>query len=255
MIKNYAALASFYDQLMAHVEYDDWSAYIKKILDTYCSSPEPFIIEIGGGTGRLGEKLVEKGMNYQGSDFSFAMCKQARNRGVKFFAADARFFPVKKQIYDMAIFLYDGINYLQSIQEYFVTFENIHACLKSGGLFLFDITTQYNSITNFNEFNDTDDLGDYFYFRHSYYDMAEAIQYNDFTIFTKQTNPDASDDLMPVFYKYNEHHAQKVPPVAAIKKAIPEKLFDIIGIWEGFSFKRHSSRSVRVHFLLRKKSA
>ena len=40
---------------------------------------------------------------------------------------------------------------------------------------------------------------------------------------------------------------------ATIKDAVSDKLFDIAGIWDSFSFKRYSSRSERVHFLLKKK--
>jgi ubiquinone/menaquinone biosynthesis C-methylase UbiE len=254
MKSNYASLAQIYDRLMAHVEYDEWVIYIKKILETHCFSSAPALVEIGGGTGILARKLVENGIRYSGSDYSPAMCRQAKKKGVNFFIADVKSLPIKKHLFDMAMFLYDGINYLQSLSEYKKCFENIYECLKPDGLFLFDITTQYNSITNFNGFFDTGDLGDYFYSRHSYYNSETAIQYNDFTIFSRCEKMPGLDSDEDIFYKSMEHHAQKVPPVTAIRDAVPCDLFDIIGIWDGFSFKRFSSRSVRVHFLLRKKT-
>jgi ubiquinone/menaquinone biosynthesis C-methylase UbiE len=253
MTRNYSALAPFYDKIMAHVEYDQWVSYIKKIISLYTNVSVPAIFEIGGGTGVLGEKILRAGgLKYQGSDLSFKMCCQALKRGLPFFVADARFLPLKKSnCFDMVIFLYDGINYLQSLDEYRQTFTRVHSYLKTQGFFLFDITTTANSLKNFNEFIDTGDFNEHFFFRRSYYHPDECMQYNDFTIFSKQSDGYAVDTPC-LFQKFAEHHAQKVFPVVSIRDAIPRDLFHIIGIWEDFSFKHFTSRSERVHFLLKK---
>jgi hypothetical protein len=80
------------------------------------------------------------------------------------------------------------------------------------------------------------------------------MQYNDFTIFKQIKNGSCSADSGYVYQKAFEHHAQKVLHVQVIKGAVPGKLFDVVGIWDSFSFKRYSSGSERVHFLLKKKS-
>jgi SAM-dependent methyltransferase len=256
MIRNYSALAPLYDKIMAHVEYDQWVAYIKKIIVSYATSDTPALFEIGGGTGLLGGKLLREGMHYKGSDLSLSMCSQARKRGLPFFAADARFLPLKKnERFDLVIFLYDGINYLQSLDEYVQTFTGVHFSLQPQGLFLFDVTTTANSLKNFNDFVDAGDFDEHFFYRRSYYHSDDSMQYNDFTIFTKSTNGHGAADAPRLFQKFAEHHAQKVFPVASIRDAIPRGLFNIIGIWDNFSFKHATSRSERVHFLLRKKAA
>jgi SAM-dependent methyltransferase len=256
MIRNYIGLAPLYDRIMAHVEYDQWVMYINKVISMYGIADSPALFEIGGGTGLLGGKLKQSGINYRGSDLSPMMCCQARKRGLPFFAADARNLPLKKaESFDMVIFLYDGINYLQSMDEYVQTFCGVHGLLKPQGLFLFDVTTTANSLKNFNEFIDAGDFGDHFFFRRSYYCRTESIQYNDFTIFSKKTNGGAGSDAAGLFQKCGEHHAQKVPPISSIKDAIPRGLFNIIGMWDNFSFRRYSSQSERVHFLLKKAPA
>jgi|WetSurMetagenome_2_1015567.scaffolds.fasta_scaffold103507_3 SAM-dependent methyltransferase len=253
MIHNYSALAPLYDKIMAHVEYDEWVAYIKKIFSSYASTDTPFVFEIGGGTGLLGGKLVREGFRYQGSDLSTTMCSQARARGLPFFAADVRFLPVKKtECFDAVIFLYDGINYLQSLDEYLQAFTGVHALLKPQGLFLFDVTTTANSLKNFSDFVDAGDFDEHFYFRRSYYRRHESMQYNDFTIFTKRTMESSPSNATWLYQKGAEHHAQKVLPISTIKEAVPRSLFDIIGMWDNFSFQRYSAQSERVHFLLKK---
>jgi Predicted methyltransferase (contains TPR repeat) len=255
MTQTYSALAPIYDRIMSHVEYDQWVLYIKNILAQYGEAPAPHIFEIGGGTGLLGLKLAAEGFAYTGSDLSFSMCRQARLRGMPFFAADACFLPLKKKaVFDSIIFLYDGINYLPTIDVYPAVFEQIHAHLNPRGLFLFDITTIANSLENFSEFLDAGNIDGHFYFRRSYFHDIESMQYNDFTIFKQIPNGPHSADGAYLYQKSFEHHAQKVFHVKTIKAAVPEELFDIVGIWDSFSFKRYSSGSERVHFLLKKKS-
>jgi SAM-dependent methyltransferase len=255
MTPNYSALAPLYDRIMSHVEYDQWVFYIKKILEIHGENGAPSIFEIGGGTGVLGAKLRSEGLRYTGSDRSFSMCRQALKKDMFFFAADARSLPLKNTaFFDMALFLYDGINYLPSIDEYPAVFERVHKHLNHGGLFLFDITTIANSLDNFSEFLDAGEFDGHFYFRRSYFHAIDSMQYNDFTIFKQVKTGLCPADGAGFYTKSFEHHAQKVLDAKAIKGAVPGELFDIIGIWDSFSFKRYSTNSQRVHFLLKKKT-
>ncbi|GBU22570.1 hypothetical protein R80B4_02480 [Fibrobacteres bacterium R8-0-B4] len=45
---------------------------------------------------------------------------------------------------------------------------------------------------------------------------------------------------------------QKIFSVPEIERAIPKKHFEVLGIWDGFLFKKHSGKSIRIHFLLRR---
>jgi SAM-dependent methyltransferase len=254
MTPNYCALAPLYDRIMSHVEYDQWVFYITKVLDIYGETGASRIFEIGGGTGLLGCKLRAKGYRYTGSDHSFFMCRQALKKDMSFFTADARSLPLKNTAsFDMVIFLYDGINYLPSIDAYPLVFEQVHKHLNSGGLFLFDVTTITNSLDNFSEFLDAGEFDGHFYFRRSYFHAIDSMQYNDFTIFKQVTNGPGPAYRDCFYTKSFEHHAQKVFDIKTIKGGVPGGSFDIIGIWDNFSFRRYSNNSERVHFLLKKK--
>jgi len=253
MSKPYTALAALYDRIMAHVEYDRWAAYIHTIIAKYLATTTPRLFEIGGGTGILGNILTKSGIHYYGSDYSPAMCSMAKNHCLSFITADARLLPVKKSAaFDMALFLYDGINYLHTLEDYQKTFVQVHSILKPEGLFLFDITTLENSINNFYDFIDAEDFGDYSFIRRSFFNTQDALQFNEFTIFHKV--PATRKHTAAVYRKYREQHIQKVFTVKAIKDAIPPSLFDITGIWDNYSFRRYTVHSERVHFLLRKVS-
>lgn len=245
---NYGALAPIYDRIMAHVGYHQWLSLIDHVVDAYGGTPHPTIFELGGGTGVLGRQCADAGFTYIGSDLSMSMCRQASRRNLRFVCADAKRLPLKRSVrFDVVLFLYDGINYCMTVSDYRQVFSEVHAHLNDGGLFLFDITTLFNSQTNFIEYVDADDLGDSFYFRHSYYDNASGIQHNDFTIFS------ASPGQPNLYEKSLERHRQKVFSVENVRDSVPETLFEIVGIWDNFSLRKYNARSERIHFLLRKK--
>lgn len=244
----YTALAPLYDRLMSHVDYSLWKALISRVVHKYLGRKNARIFEIGGGTGCLGDQLSREGFTYTGSDLSFSMCLQASKvRGLPFFCADGQHLPVSN-LFDLVIFLYDGINYLKTKESYRDLFTQVNQCLVNNGLFLFDVTTESNSMAHFMDSFDCEDFGDAYYIRHSYYDRLKLLQYNDFTVFLRD------HENRNLFSKHNERHAQKVLSVNEIKKRIPSDLFSIEGIWDGFSTKPAHRRSERIHFLLRKKT-
>jgi hypothetical protein len=231
---------------MFHVDYRRWMHLIEDVLRFYSQANKPQLFELGAGTGVLGSLCREAGFSYLGSDLSYFMCKKARSRVPSFFCADGRNLAIKQQaLFDLVLFLYDGINYLLSKEEYGRLYEQVHPRLRDGGLFLFDVTTVYNSKTNFNEYIDADDLDDVFYFRHSFFNEKAGIQHNNFTIFSNEQNG--------LYKKSIEYHQQRVFEIKELKAMIPADLFDIVAIWDNFSRKRYTVKSERVHFLLRKK--
>lgn len=244
----YQALAPIYDRLMSHVEYDEWIVLLQKIFKKHFKNKSDIsILELGGGTGKLGEKIRMHGLKYVGSDYSSQMASQAKKRNLPFVCADARKIPFKGT-FDCILFLYDGINYLNSIDEYAGLFNEAGNCLAEDGLFLFDITTETNSINHFYDYLDFDEFDNYSVVRHSFYDELTLTQYNDFTIFNL-------DQKSSLYTKCKEHHAQKVFPPQLIEEVIPRDIFCIEGIWDDFSMKKYSSKSERIHFLLKKRKS
>ncbi len=243
----YTALAPLYDKIMSHVRYDRWHQLIKNIASRHFTS-SCSIFEIGGGTGTLGNLLRDDGFIYQGSDISFAMCKEAGKKGHHFICADSCYLPIKSH-FDLAIFLYDGINYFSSLDQFKQFFYEVFPILNRGGALLFDITTENNSIHNFLDILDSEDYGNASYTRHSYYNQETKAQHNDFIIYAeKKTSP----ELQSRFVKEYENHIQRIFSLQEIVSAIPKDLFSIGGIWDNFSFEPGTDQSERVHFFLQK---
>ena len=240
----YDSLAPFYDTIMSHVDYRIWLSLIRKIATRYGISKNARLLEIGGGTGSLASLLKKEGYRLDAFDRSFGMCAAASEKKIPFFCADALHIPLKTH-YDLAFFLYDGINYLTSPEDYKSLFSEVHARLSPNGLFLFDITTRFNSVNNFKNVYDFEDHDHFSYIRHSYFNETKSTQHNNFTIFIKN-----SDNL---YAKRNDHHSQLVLSAERISSFISPTLFSIEGIWDDFSFNHHTEESERIHFLLKRK--
>ena len=244
----YDALAPIYDRIMNHVSYDEWVRLIGRVIEKFLPAENPSILELGGGIGVLADILLERGYKYLGSDRCLSMCRAARRRGVRFFCADCRAIPVKGW-FDLVLFLYDGINYLPSLDDYALLFNEVWRTLSPGGLFLFDITTEANSLHHFRNYLEFEDWGDYSYTRRSYYNKETQKQHNDFTIFHQISNNS------PLYEKIIENHSQIVFGASSIARAVPSLLFCVEGIWDGFSFRQFRPHSERIHFLLKKRGA
>jgi SAM-dependent methyltransferase len=241
----YDTLAPIYDRMMSHVAYDEWADLIDRVAEKFLEPRTASVFELGGGTGVLASLLKRRGFRYFGSDRSFHMCKVAGERRIPFVCADALAIPCKKT-FDLIVFLYDGINYLPSLEEYARLFSEVARCLAPGGLFLFDITTEANSLNHFRSYLEFDDWGDYAYVRRSYYRRDQLEQHNDITVF-RQTAEGAG-----LYEKHIERHCQKVFGAATVARAVPSAIFETLGVWDNFSFRRYGPHSERVHFLLKK---
>jgi SAM-dependent methyltransferase len=243
--KNYEFLCEIYDEIMNNgANYDSWFNLVAQICSEKNYGDSAKILELGGGTGILGRKLKDYGFDYHGSDISFDMAKAAKRKNLDFVCADSQNIPFKNN-FDLVIFLFDGINYIFDLDGFIKTFQQVNFVLKNGGCFLFDITTETNSLANFLNYREAFAGDNYAYIRESYYDGANREQHNDFDIFIEK-----KDDT---YIRKTEKHCQKVHCVESVKNSIPKEIFEIEGIWGNFNREKYSKASNRVHFLLRKR--
>ena len=247
MSECYSSLALVYDDMMSYVPYDNWVLTINYVVENYFTLEKPSIFEIGGGTGTLGARLSYEGYEYTGSDVSPEMCEVAWAKGLDMICTDCRAISLKEK-YDLLLFLFDGINYLENLADYAETFISVATIVRTDGYFLFDVTTEVNSLTNFDDYHEAESFERGAYIRHSYYEPENHRQVNDFEIFVQDANNSQS------YSRVSEQHCQTLFSVEQIKATIPLDLFDIVAIWDGFSQDDVHDTSERVHFLLKRKA-
>lgn len=238
----YQGLAPIYDHVMAHVEYGEWAAYIHALCARFAPAAVR-IVDLACGTGNVSFALHHLGYEVTGVDRSEAMLQVAREKvadtGVEFVQCDLRQLAGLGP-FDAATCLYDSINYLLAPADIDAALRGAQAIVQPGGLFVFDICTERNSLRYFRNMRDSGQGPGFSYERHSVYDPVKRLQSNHFRI-----RRDGSDVAL------EETHVQRIYPVAAVAALVEASAWELLALCDGFTLDEGSEDSDRVHFVLR----
>lgn len=144
MNNEYTVLPAFYDELNSDVDYEAYADYI-------CSKTKketPDILDLGCGTGDLSHILALRGANVTGLDASSEMLTLARHKSDKkrvkvFYTCQDMTSFSTGQMYDTVVSTFDCLNYLLTKADLARAFTCVAKEMKEGGIFLFDMNTEY----------------------------------------------------------------------------------------------------------------
>ncbi len=100
-------------------------------------------LDLACGTGILCEILHGSGMAVTGMDFSAGMIEIARqgSREIAYDVADMITYRPSKQ-FDLVTCTGDAVNHIEKLSDVERIFQNVHACLRPGGYFVFDLLNE-----------------------------------------------------------------------------------------------------------------
>jgi len=244
----YDGLAPIYDYVMRHVDYVEWAEYVRSLLERHGDGVQR-LIELACGTGNATLEFDRLGYDVAGYDASPAMIDVARGkaetlrRDVAFAVRDLRRLGQIGPV-DAAVCLYDSFNYLLQPGDVDTALAEVWRVLADGGLFIFDVCTEENSLRHFSDMRDAEEGPGFVYSRHSYYDREQRLQFNAF---------DIRYDEGPVHVR--ETHRQRIYRCDELVERIGRSGFDLLACYDGFSLRKGSEKANRVHFVLRRQSA
>ena len=101
------------------------------------------VLDLCCGDGRLTQQLVRRRFEVTGLDASGHMLAFAKQRAPKarFLLDDARKFHLPPQ-FDAVISTFDSLNHIHETSELGLVFRNVSQCLKTKGLFAFDLNRE-----------------------------------------------------------------------------------------------------------------
>jgi ubiquinone/menaquinone biosynthesis C-methylase UbiE len=246
-VNAYSSMAPIYDYLMRHVDYERWFRYVDNLLVSFAHNPEA-ILEIACGTGVFLEKFAGRNCRLLGMDMSFDMLKVARQRlsGLRedflLWNGDMRAFALHAKV-DVAICLYDSINYCLTENDFQRTLHCVHRNLQWNGVFIFDVCTRSTCKNYFRKYYEKDVCNGIDYVRKGSYNDKNKWQINEFWVAARQGMSDT----------FFERHVQKIYRLNSIKEMILQKnKWKILGIYHNFTRRPGTEKSYRVHFVLRK---
>ena len=240
-MNTYTDIAPYYDYLLRHVNYQKWFEYIRSIIVNFGPEPE-FIVELGCGTGKFGAKFSQDGYTVYGIDNSLEMLRVAKTRSFKNFriiCADIRKFNLAKKAH-FIFSVHDTLNYVTEGADIKKVFKSVYENLDDDGIFLFDLTTEYNILKNFHSKETKYSTRDAAILWSNEYDKEEKIICSTIRIKRKKM-----DDVV-------EKHVQRIYSIDFIKELLIQEGFELLHIFGDYTYEYPKKDTIMMNFVTRK---
>ena len=247
MQTGYQGFAGFYDRLTSNVDYEAIAELIHKLVQQHADYKE-VILDLACGTGSLSFKLAEKGYDVYGIDNSPQMLEAAREK------LDGKDLPVTFLLQDMTeldlygavdctVCMLDSFNHLSDEEQLSKAFEQVSMFTCEGGLFIFDLNTEYKhrSVLADNAFN---------------YDLDGL-----FCAWQNELNDDGSVHIWLDFFekekdgrysRFSEDFTEILFDDDFVKQELAKNGFELIGKFDDFSLEPVRPDSQRVLWVCKK---
>ncbi|MBI9031907.1 4-hydroxythreonine-4-phosphate dehydrogenase PdxA [bacterium] len=223
--KEYGEFSNFYDNYMAHVNYDQWTAKINVWIDQYAKDKPKRIFEIACGTGEITRRLVGDEREVMGGDISEIMLHLAEKKCPEITLHRHNMLdPLPVENLDLAVCVFDSINYLLEEKLVLNLFQNVYTALNPKGLFIFDISTIFNSEENLDGFINYEEYANYKVLHTSDWDPDNETQKSYLDIFKKNKT---------IYQNFSETHYQKIYSVRQIRALLEDSGLEILAIYNG----------------------
>lgn len=141
----YSSIAALYDRINGEW-YAPYADFIDRVIRKYSDIPVEDVLDLGCGTGRITALMADKGYGMIGVDRSAEMLNLAReaNEGkdTLLLMQDMREFELYGTV-QAAYSSFDCLNYLPDASDLRKVFRLIANYLEPGGVFVFDVNTEY----------------------------------------------------------------------------------------------------------------
>ncbi len=244
----YTGFAEVYDIFMDNVPYDEWCQYISDILKDY-DIRDGLVCELGCGTGKMTERMSKAGYDMIGIDNSaemlaIAMRSRESDRDILYLNQDMR----EMELYGTVracISICDSLNYLLSEEELLETFKLVNNYLDPGGLFIFDMNTEYKYRELMGDRTFCENREACSFIWENYYDENDRINEYDLTLFVRE------DEEEEVYRKYEEIHYQKSYGIDTVCDLIKESGMELVAVYGEGSRDYPSADCERAIFVAR----
>ncbi|MFO7612849.1 MAG: class I SAM-dependent methyltransferase [Clostridia bacterium] len=241
----YGDAAAYYDILTSDIDYGKYAMYFNDIFKRHMDRIPDAVMDLGCGTGSLTIKLAGMGYDMTGIDASPEMLGEAYAKG------NPRILWINQDFteidlfgtYDAAVSLLDCVNHLPGEREVEKYFRLVHNYLNPGGLFVFDINSEYKfrEVFSSNVFYSVSD--DFTYIWQNDYIDDERTCEMEITIFIRENM---------LYKRVDTYNTERAYAVADMKDLLKKSGFDIVDVYNDLTFDEPGEKAERIFFVSRK---
>lgn len=244
---SYSDFAYIYDHLMhKDIDYEKWADYIEDLFIINNTNPD-LVCDLCCGTGSITTILASRGYNMTGVDMSCDMLEVARQKSKNLDILYLNQSITKLDLYgsmDAFLCMIDGINYILVPESLKNIFTKIFTCfLDPGGIFIFDISSQYklsHIIANNTFIHSERDI--FYSWRNNYISKLHiSDMFLDF--FIKQGKG---------YKRFEERHLQRAWSEKEVRFLLSRSGFQNIHTYDALSFDKPNQLSERIVFTAQK---
>lgn len=248
----YGNFAAVYDFLMRDVDYKKWAEHIESIMKERNSEVKN-ILELACGTGNLTLEFTKKGYDIAGIDISVEMLEEARKKAerekLELVLLNQDMTELDFDLYDLDCVVCgcDGYNYVLDDEKMLNSFSTVYDILKPGGIFIFDISSEYKlrEILGDNIFTEVNDEVSYIWENYTEEDICQM----DLTFFVKEKEDQLGKSL---YRRFEETHVQRAYEIYEIKDLLASAGFDDVEAFGDFTLDSPEGDSERIFFAAKK---
>ena len=263
----YSSFAAVYDRLMDNITYDEWTAYLTKLLRKY-NIDNGLIAELGCGTGSVTERLAAQGYDMIGIDNSAEMLdiarakKEVADSSSLYLCQDMREFELYGTV-RAVVSLCDSINYITDEEDLLTVFKLVNNYLDPGGVFIFDFNTLHYYRDTVGESTIAEDRDDISFIWDNFFDEDSEINELSLSLFIRENidntnytdkgesgcNSDSTTSDGNLYRRHNEMHIQKAYTLDTVKKLIEDSGMRFITAYNAFTEDAPDDETDRIYVI------
>lgn len=243
----YSGFAQVYDMFMDNIPYDQWCEYVTGLLREY-GIDNGLLLDLGCGTGTITRLLAARGYDMIGIDNSEDMLSIAMEQsegGILYLLQDMREFELYGTV-KAAVSICDSMNYIMSEEELLAVFRLVNNYLDPGGIFIFDLNTEYKYREILADSTIAENREDASFIWENYYYAEDRVNEYDLTIYVK-------DQESGMFGRLEETHYQKAYSLDTVKRLLLKAGMEFVASYDAFTREEPAKNSERIYVIAREK--
>ncbi len=251
----FGPLAPYYDELMKVVPYAQWVEYVQLLWSLHDFVPRT-VLDAACGTGNVSFELARRGYQVEGVDLSPEMIAIAQAKisnpklqieleqadgSAEFRVGDLTQLRTER-LFDGATCLYDSLNYILDPHDLALAFARIRACLRPGGIWVFDMNSDWAFRANLFTQTQRDPRKPLQYQWNANFDRQERICRVDMK-FEKRNGDGKTETFL-------ETHRERAYLLEEVLEIVQTSGWKPLGAYDAYTLNRPHARSERWYFMV-----